>query len=212
MDESTQSTPTGLEVGRKLSDVSPQEDILATFVGFGCIEEEIVFGDMKFGIRSLSPADEVYAYDRSGLEATTPVSQLLLTRVYIVCLMIRTINGQKIEEFFKEPEVQFRTDRDRTLVCNLLSPIFGQHWDRRAFRYFFRLLWAWSEVRYLGVVQSHGVEQFLTPEELELYRQIKDSEMVSTALGASNLQDIEDRLEDDDESSPGVLGADEVGG
>lgn len=194
------------EAGRHLSDTKPQPDVVEKLAKLGREEREVKFGDTVFGIRSMSPADEIYVYDRSAAEASTPVARLLLARVYIACLMIKTIDGTPVEDIFKTPAVEHRTDRDRTLVCNFLSPVFGQQWDRRAFRLFFRLIWAWSETCHLHLVADHGVEAFLTPEELQLYRQVKDSEAVATALNAAEIVEIEDSLGGEEtDSGPDAL-------
>lgn len=202
MAESIPSTP----AERHVTNTTPQKDIVEALISLGRSEHEIKFGGMKFGIRSLSPADEIYIYELAAAEARSTVSRLLLARIYIVCLMLRSIDGVPIEALFKTPEADHRTDDDRYLVCRLLGPVFGQQWDRRAFRYFFRLLWAWSEVQHLDVAAEHGVQAFLTPEELELYRQVKDSEAVTTALDAAEHVDLEEALgQDDPTSGPDAL-------
>lgn len=195
------SKPT-TDAERVLSDTKPDGELVAKLQGLGRETIDLSFGGVTFGVRTLAPADEIYVYDRVGIEAGTSVARLVLARVYLAALMIERIDGQAVAEMFKLPGGFYRTDADRQLICNYLGAVFGQHWDRRAFRLFFRLLWAFSDTRHVTAVGELGVEAFLTPDELELYREYKVSEQMMAGIDGDHLRQIEDAVGDVDADEP----------
>jgi len=173
----------------------PTEEILKLMGEIGREEKTLKFINTEYTIRSLTPADEIYVYDRAGNEATSELGRLQLIRIYMTCLMISKIDGKSIDEliFGKERDP---LNRDRQIICNTLSELFGTKWDRRAFRLFFKYIWAWSETHLMEIVNDIGVENFLTPEELKVYRDLKLAEEIESASGSiASVAEAEKRLD-----------------
>lgn len=161
-----------------LNSNNPQAKLREMIKNAGRFRHIFEFYGVKYEIRSLTPRDEIYIFDRASAEAKSELSRISLIRIYSAALMIHSIEDIVIDDLLFKQRLDTYNDSNRDVICNLLGTLFGIDWDRRVFRIFFKYCWSWAETQAAKIVKEKGVESFLTPEELEIYNQYRISEEI----------------------------------
>lgn len=162
--------------------------------------------DIKLKVRTLNTDDDLFIYEKSAAEASSDLGRFSLIRVYSLCLMLIEFGGVNIYEgIFDDPSMLGpESDRQREDICRIFGGMI-RNLDRRLVRYLFKRCWAWAEAEALKVVKDSSVEDFLTPDELVLYRDLEQSMALESMVRSSQggfkdeqaLQEATDRLEQD---------------
>lgn len=153
---------------------------------------------VNYKIRTITPMDEVFVYERAVAEAKSQLARLILIRVYIVALMIVEVEGTNLwEAIFGYERPAVPTDKDRSVVCDAIVQALNQ-WDRRTFRLFFKYCWAWNESQAAVLIKEKGIESFMTPDEKVAYQEYQKLEQIEAVQAGMEEDQITDSTLDMD--------------
>jgi len=177
-------------------------------IGTACSNtHEFEWLEVKYKIRTISPLDEVFIFERASAEAKSQIGRLILIRIYAVALMLEEIGGVNIKEtMFTDWNSSKYDDEARKALCDFAIEAFSK-WDRRSFRLLFKYCWAWNEAHAADLLKDRGIESFMTPEEQDAYRELQKLEAVEAVqsgiepgeisdTGLSEEPPIEDEIEE----------------
>ena len=185
--------PTPTPRGLPASSPTPLDSLLADLGQCGVRHHQFECLGAVYRVRTLSVDDEVYCFDRAVTDAASEMGRLAVLRVYLAALMVEgvvaaapppvaptdlAVPSLDLALFGRLVSPLEWTGELRAKKVNALAQVFGKAWDKRVFRLFFRYLWAWAETSGKDFVRGVGVEAFLAPDELALYRDLKLAEEV----------------------------------
>lgn len=165
----------------------------------GVQRHEFDWGESKFEIQSLTPADEVFIYERAADRSSTQAGRLVFTQLYTTSLMVRKIGELNVHELVFGETKDLLNDTERARICVVMEQVFLHHIDRKVFRYLFKYCWSWSEARAVEFARDKGIESFMTPDELEVYGRMQEAEAIEQVVSEERTEVADFNLLDDNE-------------